>query len=216
MSDIIEDKIKLKKEFINEQSLDEDVKENLKNLMKDKYKEKEKTTVSKYKKVIGIAACLVILSGATFAGNIGNFLSNLFANTEIQNDQIINPEAIVKINSEYVTNDGIGLNVSYLYEEGEFLYIVLNVQGVDNDVEDILVDEIEIKDLSNERIYSSDKIYNNFSAKLEYKKESKMIFIKIIKDEKINLVKNMELIIKNLKLEDKYISNNWTLKFKKP
>lgn len=220
MSDIIEDKIKLKKEYISKQVLDEEVKENLKKAMKEKYEEKEKSTTSKYKKVIGIVACLLILSTATFAGNVGNFISNLFANTEIKNDQIINPEAIVKINSEYVTNDGIGLNVSYLYEEGEFLYIVLNVQGVDNDVEDISIEKIKIEDIDNGITYDTEKD-NSFGANIQYKKDFKVIFIKIEKIENFDKINNIgiyieNLVIKEYKEEYKKVNNNWILKIKKP
>lgn len=221
MSDNIDKKIKIKKEFIKQQALDEDVKENLKRIMKSKYKEKEKFTIQKYKKVIGIAVCLVILSTATFAGRAGNFLSNLFANTEIKNNQIINPEAIVKIDSEYVTHDGIGLNVSYLYEEDEFLYIVLNVQGIDDDVQDVMVDEIEINDLSNEQTYNNKASSDNFLCTTEYKINSKMIFIKITKFSEINSIKELNLNIRNLTIKyekDKfnYIINNWILKIEKP
>lgn len=221
MSDIIEEKIEIKKEYIKQQTLDEDVKENLKKIMKDKYEEKEKFTIQKYKKVVGIVACFIILSTVTFAGRAGNFLSNLFANIEIKNDQMINPEAIVKIDSEYVTHDGIGLNVSYLYEEDEYIYIVLNVQGIDNDVKNILVDEIKFNDLNNEKTYSSEQLYANFFAGVQYKTESKVIFIKLIKSSEFNLTRELELSIKNLKIEslkkeDKYIVDNWILKIKKP
>lgn len=221
MNDIIDEKIKLKKEFIKRQVVDENIKQKLKQAMKEEYNKKESFSDSKFKKVIGIAACLIIVSSATFAGNIGNFLSNLFENTEIKNDQIINPEAIIKIDSEYVINDGIGLNVAYLYEEGEFLYIVLNVQGTDN-AQDIMISEFEIKDLTNNKTYSNTRENNNFEKNIvQYKCDSKMIFIKMEKFNDLNLINELELninnlIIKNYTEEYNQVRGNWMLKIKKP
>lgn len=215
MNDDIEEKIKLKKDFIKQQVLNEDEKNNLKQIMKENYTRREKTT-KKYKKIIGCVACLFVISTVAFATNIDNII-NLFENTQMDSKQIINPNSIIKIDSDYVTDNGVGMNISYLYEESEYLYIVLNVKEIDENIKDIMFDKIEINDLTNNKVYSFEELNNenNFEISVQYKKDHKMIFIKMKKYNELNSIKELEVKIENLTTigtVDKNISGNWEFK----
>lgn len=222
--DNIDEKMKLKKEYIKNQVLSEDVKNNIIQAMKKEYEKKEKIHSNKlYKKVIGVVACLLIISSVTFAGNIGDFFTNIFKNTEMNKDQVINPNSIIEINSEYVTCDGIGLNVAYMYEDDEYLYAVMNVKGVDNLI-DITINKMTINDIKNNISYDDINLIskeNNHWWSAQYKNDSKIIFIKIEKNENLDSIKELELKINNLTLKretNKFndIIGEWIFKIENP
>lgn len=220
--DDIDKKIKHKKEFIEKQFLSEDIKNNIKQSMKNEYQKKEVHSSSLYKKIIASVACILIISTVTFAGNIGDFITNIFKNTEINKEQIINPNSIVEINSEYVTCNGVSLNVAYMYEDEEYLYIVMNVKDAEN-INDLVVDEIRIRDIKNNIQYDYQNIYDNniFLVSAQYKNDSKNIFIKFKKNKNVELMKELELNIINLTVKDKNLNLNkivgeWIFKIEKP
>ena len=225
--DNIEEKVKLKKEFIKNQVLNEDIKNKIKQAMKEEYEkndcDKKIAHASKiYKKVIGAVACMLIISSVAFAGSIGDFFTNIFKNTEMNKEQVIDPNSIIEINSEYVTNEGIGLNVAYMYEDDDYLYIAMNVQGIDNVIE-LVVEEFKINDITSNRNYSflevDERDFSNID--IQYKNDSKMIFFKIDKSKDMNLIKELKLNIKNITFEtqsegDVYVRGEWIFKIKKP
>lgn len=227
MSDIGK-KLKLKKEVINNQTLDEDIKNNIKQVMKKEYEKNDDNIKEKHKfpiwnKVLVTAACVLIVSSATFAGSIGDFITNIFKNTEKNANQIIKPENIIEINSEYVTCNGISLNIGYLYEDDDYLYIAMNVRGVDNDAFGIMMDKIIIKNIDNDEIYSNIISENNkyLFFDVQYKIEEKIIVLTINKNYDIKLLKNIEINITNLTFllkDEKYnkVSGNWIFNIKKP
>lgn len=159
---------------LNNIKLSDDFKNNLKikmeeELNKSDIKEKARNLLFP-RKLVATFACffLLITSCAVFADEIESFVANIFSNTDRKIEEAIANGNYKEIDMEYVEHDGIGIKVDYIVQEEDSLCIAFNVKS-EEEFEDVILKEIEVKNQENELLYSRAEECND-TIIMRYKK----------------------------------------------
>ena len=191
--------------------------QSLKDNLAQKVTQEKKQRKSYFTKVAMIFFTITLISSGAFAKDIGNWLSQLFANTDETMQVAYDNGYVQNVDMDYVENDGIAIKVNSLLIDDNKMNVVFDVRGeIDGDLtinELILsgknrIDEYSIKNL---RVLNS-------SYKREMKSIDKNNHILILEIEninyKLNTLENIEISINGIYIMSKdnnvkYIDNKW-------
>ena len=222
MAKDFENDIKNIKSKINNIQLDDEFKENLENKMKIEYSKKTKVKnidiFNFPKQIVAACLCLVVLSSCVFAEQIGDLVTNLFANTSPNIEEILENGDLQKVDMDYIEKDGISMKVDYVLFSDNSIYLVFNILS-NEEFDYIYFEDLFIKDQSGEIIYNIAKDNNEknrFNTKYSKKRLSKNNEIIIMKiDNKLskNEVRNISISINEISYtinnNTEKIKNNW-------
>ncbi len=224
MAKDFENDIKNIKSKINNIQLDDEFKKNLENKMKIEYSKKTKVkniNIFNFpKQIVAACLCLVVLSSCVFAEQIGDLVTNLFANTSPNIEEILENGDLQKVDMDYIEKDGISMKVDYVLFSDNSIYLVFNILS-NEEFDNAYLKEMIIKNQDDEIIYSN--IGNNFKSdkfNMNYmnKKINKNNEINMIEINNSNTKKNIESIIINIdeiylmkNNQTKKITNSWII-----
>lgn len=196
MAKDFENDIKNIKSKINNIQLDDEFKKNLENKMKIEYSKKTKVkniNIFNFpKQIVAACLCLVVLSSCVFAEQIGDLVTNLFANTSPNIEEILENGDLQKVDMDYIEKDGISMKVDYVLFSDNSIYLVFNILS-NEEFDRIYFKNIKLIDLENNNIIfdsSDENIYfGKISTNIKYLNSKEVLFVlKIHNKDKLNAI----------------------------